>query len=255
MRKIFLVLVAILLMTSTAQAIEWTQAMTAEYAAQDKGRAITSDSSVIMNVWYTGSSSTAAVGVSGLTTMLLYSDVTAATSTTVSAGTYTTIGAMVDYINSLAGWHATVGNDAYRAMVSNFMLRENYRAPGDREDNAYTVNLDCSTATFMSCGVLSSVGKSGRIFDYYTHLASATGNMTIDIYEGDTSVYHRFVPSALYIGVTTGSSANTVSFDGGLTGTKNAPLCLVIDSSAALDTDTPARSLNGINIIYDKLGE
>ena len=255
MRKIFLVLVAILLIAGTAQAIEWQSAMVAESAALDKGKAITSDSSVIMRVWYTGTGASPAVGVSA-PTVLLYSDVTAATSTTVNTtATYTTVGAMVDFINSNAGWHASVGDDAYRAMASRFLLRKDYASPGDREDNAYTVLLDTSTATFMSCGILASVQNVPRIFDYHTHLESLGSDMTIDIYEGDTSVYHRFIPNAQYIGTGIGSSSNTVSFTSGIAGTKNGHLCLVIDTSGTFDTNALAKSQNGINIIYDKLAQ
>jgi len=255
--KIFAILIAILLIASTAQAVEWTQVMTAEYAAQTKGRSVISGNSVIMNIWYTGTDAVPAVGVSSNVSLLLYSNVTTATSTAVPFATYATIGAMVDFINSNAGWHATVGNDAYRAMASNFMFPKNWASPGDREDNAYTVNLDCSTATFMSCGVLSSVGRTGRIKEFNTHLESLGQPVTIDIYEGDTSVYHKNISAANYQSSTAlGSSQSTVVFGGkGIVGTKNTPLCLVIDSAGALDVSATATAQNNISILYDKLAE
>jgi len=257
MRKIFLVLVAVLLIASTAQAVEWQQSMTAENAAQPKGRSIVTDSSVVMRVWYTGTSASAAVGVSPGSVIMLYSDIGAGTSTAVSSVTYTTIGSAVDFINNQAGWHASVGNDAYRAMTSVLMLRENWAAPGDRIDNAFTVDLDCSVARFLSCGVLQSVGKLGRIKEFNTHLESLNQDMTIDIYEGDTSVYHKNIVAANYQSSTAlGSSQSTVTFSGkGLTGTKNTPLCLVIGTAGTLDATAPARAQDNVSIIYDYLAE
>ena len=262
MRKILLVLVAVLLLANAAQAVEFSQIVTADFAAQNKGRSVTSDSSVLINVWYTGTDENPAVGVSNNTALLLYSDKIAGTATTVNttSTSYDTVGELVDYINSVDGFNASVGNDAYRAMSSAYMLGENLAAPGDREGSAYTVNLDCSTATFMSCGVLSSVGKTGRIKSFETSLASNSDNMTISIYEGDTAVYTKYVPAGAYNSTTAyGSSISSVKFtdDGskGLAGTKNTPLCLVIDSDGALDTNAVAKAQNNITIIYDKLAE
>lgn len=255
MRKLIIVLALLTLVCSISYAIDKDQAITNELAAQWKARSVTSDNSVLFKVWYVGTGAGPSVGVSDNVTMLLYED---CGSTSVGAGTYTTLQDMVTYVDDLASWEASLGPDGYGAQTSNLLLGAASAAAGGTESAAVNVELDCSTATYMTAGVAAKEGTINRIKSIDTSLASADDNITITLYDGDTAVWTKWISAAAYKSTTAGTaSSNTVIFttgpEKGIAGAVGNEMCVVVDSDGAIDTDATAKAGNRVVVIYDQL--
>ncbi len=190
--------------------------------------------------------------------MLLYSDVTAATSTSVdtSSTSYDTIGEVVDYINGVDDWHAEVGPDGYRAFATTALLLANYTAAGTMESNAVSVYNDSSTNKYLLCGVNPEAQKLSRI-KKYTHRVAGTGAVTVKVYSGDTVVWRQDILASSYTTATAvGASPNTVTFtdtgDKGISGSENNPLVVEVYRATTFGDTSAKTSEANISIVYDQ---
>ena len=260
MKKLLLVLISVLFLAGQAFAAEYNQAATAELVAQWKGNSVTSDSSVIMDIWYTGTGVNPLVGVSNNSSILLYAGVAVAYTVDLASTSYDTIGEAVDYIDGLTDWEAAVGKDAYRAISSKQCLAESAATVGIDEANAYTVALDTSVGNLFTCGVKANSRYTNRLKSITTQVSSAGDNITIYVYDKDTIVWQKYLTDAVYTTTTAaGNSTNTIVFvtaaEKGLSATKGNSLVVVADSDGVLDTNAVAKAQNVVSIIYDQLGD
>lgn len=261
MKKLFIVVAILLLagsvLVADANAAAMDEGMTRQVWAQTKARAITSDSSVLFRVWYTGNEVNAAVGVSS-DSVMLYEDVTTADYTEVntSNSSYDTVGEIVDYINSLSGWKAEAGPDGYRAFsVAGSIITADYEAAPRNEPSAVGIKLDTGTAKHILCGVDPETNKFSRLKEFVSRVGGS-GLVTIRIYDGDTNVWTRYVTDTNYNSSTAyGSSASTVTFttagDKGLSaGMGNN---LVVDVARTTVGDATDKLPDcAMSIVYDK---
>lgn len=258
MRKIFLVLVAVLLVTGAAFASDWNSSLNAELSAQNTGRSVATDGSVILQIWYTGSlDNNASVGVSS-DTINLYTAGTAGSTVNTASTTYDTPGEIVDYINSLSGWKAEVGPDSYRDFsVSGAILAQNNASVGSNVDTAVSIYNDASTSLDVTAGVKADATSRIRLKTINQQEASNSDNITIAVYDGNTKIWQKYVTNAANIAPTAAAaSTNTVipvNDDKGLATTKGNSLCVVVTTDGVYDTDAVAKANDQLTITYDKL--
>lgn len=266
MKKILLAFLSFLLLAGVVQAAEMTQAINAEYTAQNTGRSRATDSSVVLKVWGTeGILSFPGLGVSTSTTIIVYTNY--ATGAGVSIDTqdasFDTVGEVVDYINtnlasdSTIKMNASVGTDAYRDMPTTSILRANIVAVGTSRDTAGTVAT--ANSRIMSAGVESNAGVTPRIKSISCQMPVSVGSgatgVTLSVYDGNTRIWRKYTGlSGLYTAGDVSNSANSVVFPGkGLAATKGNSICAVATSDGNVLADTSSLAINNIAIIYDKL--
>ena len=263
MKKLYLVLISILLLTGAAQAAEYTQAITAELSAQNVGRSRVTDASVILKVWNTTLESPG-VGVSDSTSLILYTNRITPTGITIdsAAAALDTVGEVVDYINtnlstdSTVRFYASVGNDAYRDLSTTNLLPANISVPGATKALASTVANASSRS--LSVGVEDLGGMTPRLKSITSSLPlAATGDITISVYDGNTRVWRKYISNSAYNSATANSaSANSVTFaEGngkGLSVTKGNALCVEATTGVNVRAGTDDLAINSISIVYDQ---
>ena len=272
MRKLFILIAVLALFTGTAFAGNLNDLMTAEYAADTKGRSVVSDSSVVLNIWNITGSLSPKIGVSGNTGIVFYESGQVLTTNRIAGSTYVdtsnssydTIGEVVDAINADTTkiWKASVGRDAYRAMSSAALLGKDVVAVGQTEDTTGTVELEIGEADFMTCGVGAKSNAVNRIKSIQ-HKVAGTGNVIVRIYDGDTLIYREDTSAGHYDDAgaagLVGASPNTVNFgaitDGkGIAGSRGNGLVLRVDRTAISFTDTEAETAEAqLQITYDQI--
>ena len=258
MRKILLVLVSVLLLAGIASASEWNSSFNAELSAQNTGRAVVTDSSVILQIWYTGPvEDNASVGVSA-DTVNLYSDGAAGSTVNTSSTSYDTPGEIVDYINGLDYWKAAVGPDSYRNFsVSGAIIASDNAYVGSTQTDAASIYNDASTSLDQTIGVAADATSRIRLKTISQQLASNSDNITIAVYDGNTKIWQKHVTPAVYNSTTaSAASTNTViptNDDKGLASTKGNSLCVVVTTDGQWDTDAVAKANDQLTITYDKL--
>ena len=259
MKKLIIAIAILALFAGSAFAAALDDGMTRQVWAQSKGRAVVSDGSVVFRVWYAGSGAAPAVGVSSDSVLMLYTDVTAATydSCDTSSASYNTIGEVVDYVNSLDGWHAEAGPDGYRAFdLGQNLLCANYAAAGANEPNANEVKLDTGTAKTIMCGVNPDASKVSRIKQIYAR-GGGSGLVTMSVYDGDTAVWSRYVKDENWNSSTAfGSSADTVTFtttgDKGISAGTGKNLVVSVSRATTLGDALNKLNDTNISIVYDQ---
>ena len=258
MKKLFLVLVSILLLAGVAQAVDFDQAITGEFAAQNTGRSVVTDSSVLLRVWFDGGlDHNASVGVSA-DTIILYEDGASTYTVDTASTSYDTPGEIAGYINDQTGWHALVGPDAYDDYsCSAGLIASNNAYVGSNVASCASLWDDSSISTKWLVGVAKDDISQFRLKNINAEIASLSDNITIDVYDGNTRIWRKYITNAAYITTTAAAaSTNTViptNDDKGLAATKGNSLCVVVDTDGAWDTDAVAKAADQLTITYDKL--
>lgn len=248
--KKLLIAVAILLMASSALAADANEGSTRESWAMGKGRAVVSDGSVVLRVWYAGSGN-ATVGVSDTTTIILTENGTG-TSVDTSSASYDTLGEAAAYIDSLESWEASVGPDGYNG-YDPYLLPSDQASAGTTEQSPTNIYNDASTAVELSVGVPATVGKFNRI-KKLTHRVAGTGVVGIAIYDGDNAVWGTYISSGNYNSATSShASPNTVDFGAkGISAAQGRSLVAVVSRATTLgDTSNKLTDCN-VSIEYDQ---
>lgn len=213
MKKFFIV-VAILLMAGSvlvadAFAADANEGTTREAWAMGKGRAVVSDSSAVLRVWYTGTG-TATVGVSD-TTALILTENGSGTTVDTSSTSYDTLKEIEAYIDSLDSWEASIGPDGYGS-YNPTLLASAQAAAGVNEQAPTYIYQDSSTSKDILVGVPATVGKFNRIKSF-TNRVAGTGSLTLSVYDGDTKVWETVVGRTAYNTATSPlTSPNTIDF-------------------------------------------
>lgn len=262
MRKTLLVFISILLLAGVAQAVEMNQAITSELTSQNKGRSRSTDSSVVLKVWQGDALTLAGVGVSNGSTILLYTNVRTPTAITLDTRdtSLDTVGEVVDYINtnfssdSSVEFYASVGSDAYRDMPSKSLTAADISVPGITKADASTVAT--GNSRLMSAGVEATDGVTPRIKSISAQIpASGATYVQLAVYDGNTKVWQRTTGIGAYNSSTADSaSPNSVILPEakGISATKGNSIVAVATTNANVDTDTVAKAVNNIAIVYDQ---
>jgi len=267
MKKLFLVLISLLLLTGVANSVEWTQAMTADYAAQNTGKSVATASSVLLRVYYRGTGLNPSVGCSA-DSVVLYDDGAADLTTSTIAAATNTVAELVAAINADADWVAIAGPDSYgNYPIDGAVIASEAGVTTGQGINTYVgstlasargIYLDSSTARGMTCGVEADQTAVIRLKDLDTRidptLATTVGTITIDVYDGNTLIRRRVIGGGSYLGTGAGTSASTIEFaDRGLATTKGNSLCVVVSSSTVITSVEADWRLQNLSITYDKL--
>ena len=264
--KKLIILISSLLIAGISYATDWQTALTADLAARNQGRSVTTDNSVILKVWATeGISANPGIGVSSNTGIIVYSNYVTGVGYTINptAAATDTVGEIVDYINtnfssdSSVRIYADEGQDAYRDMTAAPVLDANIIAAGaNRDDSTAVVNSESSNR--FSAGVASREGTTIRLKSISAQIpvSSETANsVALDVYDGNTRIWRKSTGTgALNSNTADAASPNSVILDGdkGLSATKGNSLCVVATSTANIGTDTVADNVLGLSIIYDQ---
>ena len=264
MKKLLLVFAVLALFTGTAFA-GLTDLQVAELAADTKGHSVVSDDSVILKLWYTGDVTDGqSAGVSSNVVLLLY-DESSSTSIATNDTSYDTLGELVDYINdSVTDWNATLGEDAYRSLSSQFLSPLDKTDAPSASSTAVEVKLDCSSADFITCGV-SAVDNTLNRIKSVTHSVAGTGPITARLYSGstvtgDTVIWRKDIEATAYNdGATSGASPNTTNFaeitaGRGISHVRGQPLVLRVDRTTINATNNDAKTAEvNLSITYDQV--
>lgn len=270
MIKKLLVIIAVLsLLAGTAYAAALDDGLTREVWAQNKGHSVVTDSSAVIKIWaLPGGAANPALGVSGSTALIIYEDVTSGTGHSIDTGSssYDTVGEVVDFINtnlssdSSIKIYASVGADARRSMGTRTLEAANYIAASSSKETSTAIAY-LSTAGKISAGVEGKTNKINRIKSFTCQNPggySATGadGITYTVYDGDTSVWSKYVTGAVLRTVNnTSNSANTVTFPdakGISASTGNSLMVEAVNETDSAGTSTAERSLTRISIVYDQ---
>jgi len=231
----------------------------AELQAQWKGNNNVVDTPCNVAVWYDGTYTDAAAIATSNTSIGIYSG---AIVYATPSSSYATMGALVDYINSISGWHASIV-DSYRSHSTNDFLIKAVGAVGRTYETAYEFPCDTSASIGIAAGARAQDGVVNRIKSLQCTLPVGSGNVTIRILDGNNVIWQKWVSGgASSTGVwnsttASASSANTIVFstgpEKGLSSTKGNGLCVEVSSSTALSTDATALSITSISLVYDEL--
>lgn len=205
MKKIFIALVALFLLSGVAFGANLNDASVAELVADPQGRAVIFDETQVVNIWYTGTARTVGVGVSNSTIINFVEDGVytgaafegAYDSVDTNVATADTVAELVSIINSdtNGNWHASQGRDVTPNTTTYFLVTQNFQAPGNNEAGSVKAVNDTSTSHIMLAGFAAD-GHATLRLKQLEETAQGTGVHTIEVWDGSTSVYKRVYPSA-----------------------------------------------------------
>lgn len=250
--KKLLVLIAVLAIAGTAFAADLNDGLTKQVYAQSKGRSVVSDSSVLLQAWYTGTG-TGTIGVSGNTSVNLYEN---GVLTAADVATYTTVETLANQIDATANWNAVVGPDAYKSHASTNLLTITTAAAGSTKESPTNVLMDCSTPDELMCGVQATENKINRIKSI-THRVPGTGIVTLRVYDENTLVWQKSISADAYTqSASPNASPNTVTFtntgDKGLSGGMGNSLVARVSRTSIGVTDETGITAANLAIVYDQ---
>lgn len=243
MKKLFFLILALLIVVPFAQANELTVGQTAEVYEHPHGRSVVADKSELLTIWYTGSSASSGFGVSGTTNtgnlgILFYEAGAVNTTNRFNGSTYdevslynhktsestaNTVQGVVDSINSDASgeFHAAIGRDATPGTATNHSLAADVilgisNREDDAIDNSHVVFEDTSSSDTLRAGFRAQSGTVNRLKQVSHNLKSGAASaalatvetVTMKVWDQDEVVWIELWSSLNYATAT----ATTIYF-------------------------------------------
>lgn len=255
MKKLFVIIAVLALMAGTVYAADLNDGLTRQVYAHSKARAVESDKSEALVIWYNGSGTNPMAVVTSNTSWGVYDSVNGVQALTGSVGT--TVQSHVDTINALAGWHAIVGRDVTPNSVTSATLIAGAVLVGSNQANGYIVYNDTSTLLSVSAGVLASDSFNNQLNQYTFSIGQTAGRLYVTTWDGNNLMDSRvFTPAILNSATSTGATPNTVVYSTtgtkGITSARGSNLVVYAHGTSVMGDASDVPTTTQLSIVYDQ---